>query len=136
VKSLRVFFLFSLIVFAFQNCGTFEAANQFQYYSYKSSPLFYFDFKLVEKSMDDLGRQKFVFDVVISYALDLNQSASYSVNFSTKMIPGVCSAATGSAISNSKHFRTECLIPTPDDLYVQLMLSGPNGESLTQSYRF
>lgn len=136
MRILKVFMILILLLFVFQNCGSFKAANENRIYTYSSAPDFYHDIKLVLLEVDELGRQQYSFDLAVSYAHDPSQAISYQVSFSTIKISSVCQVAEGTANGESKHFRVNCLLPVPDELYVQLVLVGPQEERVTRQYRY
>ena len=128
--------LFSVMVFAFQNCGGFEAADRSVPYPYSTRPDFFFDVKMVSLRTDELGRESYNFDVAITFATNPNQSVNYRVAFSTLDRTGICRSVDQTAIGPNKHQRFPCTLPTPDDLYLQLTLLGPNGEENVEQFRF
>ena len=136
MKYLNWFFLMSLMLFAFQNCGSFESSGFAGIYSYSSKPDFFYDVNLVSTETDELGRENYIFDFAVAYAHDPNQSVSYRVSYSTLNIVSVCANKDGTADGETKHFRAECKLPTPDDLYIQLTLVGPQGEQVQEQFRF
>lgn len=127
--------LLSLILFVFQGCSAPEALQGGVYGFSVGTPYFY-DVQLVLKEVDDLGRHRFVFDVVISSATDPAADVNYSIRYSTLGFVGVCRNAEGTVTATTKHFRTECLMPKPDDLFLQVNLSGPGNETIVEEYRF
>lgn len=130
------FGLVGLLLFAFQNCGRFAAVDRSIVYPYSTQPDFFYDLKLVSVEMDDLGRKNYEFDVVMSYAKDIDQALNYRISFSTLDRSGICQSQDRTASGEDKHQRFVCLLPTPDDLYVQLKILGPSNEEEVQQYRF
>ncbi len=128
--------LLSLFVFAFQNCGEFKAADDGIPYPYTAEPEFFYDVKLVRVEVDNLGRKAYEFDVALSFATNPNQTVSYRMAYSTLDRSGICESEDRSASGNTKHARFSCLMPTPDILYIQLTLVGPEGEEVVEQYRF
>ncbi len=128
--------LFSLVVFLFQNCGSFEARETEDIYTYSSQPDFFYDLKLVSVETDSTSRQRYVFDLAMSYAPSATQAVSYRVAFSTLGISRVCLSIDGTADEQSKHIRFQCLLPAPDDLFIELTLVGPESETLKEQFRF
>ncbi len=128
--------LLSLVIFLFQSCGSYDSNIEGFIYKYSSRPDFFYDLKLVSVSQDDVGRQTYIFDVAVSYASNLNQSVSYQMAFSTLLRTGICETQDEVALAGTKHERFICKLATPDDLYVQLTLVGPNNETLVETFRF
>ncbi|MEM7645559.1 MAG: hypothetical protein AAF203_01505 [Pseudomonadota bacterium] len=136
MSSLKRLGLLSLCLFAFQNCGSLNSAPQESATLFSENPVFFADMQLVSVETDDLRRELYTFDVALSLASNHEAPVEYLINFSTLIIVGVCSSVAGTAQGNTKHFRVQCLLPTPDDLYVQLNLSGPDNQTLTQQFQF
>lgn len=128
--------LLSLVFFLFQNCGKFEKVDDFNFYSYSEAPDFYYDLKLLSVELDNHRRQRYVFDLAMSYSHDPEQSISYQVLFSTLDISGVCGGQDGTADDETRHIRLECLIPVEDKLFLQITLLGPRNEETVQQYSF
>ncbi len=128
--------LTGLCIFVFQNCGNFQPNGLNIPYPYSTQPDFFYDVKLISVEVDDLGRQAYEFDVVSSFASNPNQSVSYRVSFSTLDRSGICASEDRTAVGMEKHERFDCLMPTPDDLYIQLTLLGPEGEEAVEQFRF
>ncbi len=128
--------LLSLCFFLFQNCGSFEKAEVDNFYSYNEPPDFYYDLKLLRVELDQNQRQRYTFDLAMSYAHDPDQSITYQVLFSTLDISGVCRGQDGTADDDTKHVRLECLIPVEDRLFLQLTLLGPRDEEVVRQYSF
>jgi hypothetical protein len=128
--------LVGLMFVIFQNCGSFEADDRAGIYPYQVRPDFFYDVKLLRVEEDELMRQRYVFDIVASLAEDVGAEISYRVNFSTLIMSAVCQSTQGTVRGNAKHFRTQCLLPVPDDLYIQLQLFGPQGQELVEEFRF
>jgi len=134
--KLRLLTLLSFCFVVFQNCAPFESAELFQVYSYSERPDFFYDLKLLRIEEDELLRQRFLFDVAATLAEAPAAPVHYRLSFSTLMIPAVCQTQEGIATGAAKHFRVSCLMPLPDDLYVQLELEGPQGQRQAEEYRF
>ncbi len=128
--------LIGLCLFTFQNCGGFEANKSDVPYPYSVQPDFFYDIKLVSVEIDELGREVHEFDVAVSFASDSDQAVSYRVAFSTLNRSGICASQDRIATGDSKHQRFPCLLPTPEDLYIQLTLVGPEGEQMVDQFRF
>lgn len=128
--------LLCLCVFLFQNCGSFEAIEQGSDIAPFSQPNFFFDIQLVRVDVDELKRERHIFDIVVSLASNPEAPVDYLVNFSTVLISGVCPSVQGIAEGATKHFRVQCTLPTPDELFVQLKLTGPSSETITLQYGF
>jgi len=128
--------LLSLCIFLFQNCGEFSGTGIEINYPYSSQPDFFYDIKLVSVETDDLGLKRFDFDVAISFASNINQAVSYRLAFSTLNRSRVCLSVDATADGSEKHDRYTCILPTPDDLYVQITLLGPTGEEVVEQFRF
>ncbi len=128
--------LIFLLIFVFQNCAPFYANDESSIYSFRSPPDFYYDIKLAEVSVDSSLRESYRFDVAISFAHDPNLPVNYQLNYSTALLNPVCPASQGTAHQATKHLSLSCIIPTSDDLYVELILVGPNGETVTDRFRF
>lgn len=128
--------LVSLCLFAFQNCGEFKATEMGVPYPYTSQPDFFYDIKLVSLEVDNLGREAYEFDVVATFATNPNQGVNYRIAYATLDRSGICESQEWTAIGADKHERFRCLIPAPDNLYIQLTLVGPTGEQAVQQFRF
>lgn len=121
----------------FQNCSPFESVQLDSFYPYASQPQFFYDLQLVRIEEDELLRQRFVFDGVVSFVQDPTAAVSYQIDFSTLIIPAVCQSQMGEARTQaSKHFQVSCLLPVPDNLYVQMSLTGPAGETQQEQFQF
>jgi hypothetical protein len=105
-------------------------------YPYARQPDFFYDLKLIKVEIDEVGRESYEFDLVMSYAPNPNQTVNYQVAFSTLERSGICRAVEQSAIGFSKHERVACLLPSPNDLFIQLTLVGPEGEQAVEQFRF
>lgn len=137
MKVLRLFGLLGLCIFSFQSCGAPNALmDKSLSYSFGLETPFFYDVKLVEKEVDDLGRHLYIFDVVVSFAADSSAEVGYTLNYSTLSFSGVCFSTEGVARGSNKHFRSQCLLPKPDDLFVQLSLTGPENSRLVKEFRF
>ncbi len=134
--SFKFLTLLSMTFVIFQNCAPFKSADLFQVYSYSERPNFFYDLKLIRVVEDELLRQRFEFDVATTLAEAPAAPVNYRLSFSTLIIPEVCQTLEGVASGASKHFRVSCLMPLPDDLYVQLDLEGPQGQRQVEEYRF
>ena len=128
--------LLSLSFFTFQNCGEFRAQADSIQSSQAGVPQFFYDLQPVEISIDAANRKHFILDFVVSLARDPDLPVSYKFQFSTLLITGVCRSAEGVASGAGKHFHIDCLMPTQEDMYVQLMLVGPDEETFVDQFRF
>lgn len=135
--NLKLLTALSTAFVIFQNCAPFESSDDlFQVYPFSERPHFFYDLKLVRVEEDELLRQSFVFDVAATLAEAPAAPVHYRLSFSTLIIPAVCQSQEGVATGASKHFRVSCLMPLPDDLYVQMELEGPQGQRQVEEYRF
>lgn len=133
----KFFALFTLILLFFQNCTSFEAIPLPEFYPYRTRPDFFHDLKLIRSEIDETNRRRFDIDIAVSYSRNPQQSINYEVQFSTLRIPNVCPTQSGFAFGDKKRIFVQCLIPIPNEnLFVQLVLSGPNNESLQKVYQF
>ena len=128
--------LMSLCLFLFQNCGEFAAEEREDIYTYDSRTDFFYDVKLITTEVASANRKRYVFDFAVSFASNPNQSVGYQLQFSTLNFVGVC-RTTGDIVDGvGKHFRSECLMPTLEDIYIQLTLTGPENENVVDQFRF
>ncbi len=132
----RFFGLIFFIIFAFQNCGKFYANDHRSIYSYSSAPDFYYDIKLQEVLIDSAQRESYKFDFAVSFSRNPNSPVSYQINYSTPKLNPSCPPTQGVATQATKHLQLSCLIPTSDDLYVEIIMVGPGGETVTDQFRF
>ncbi len=132
------FVLFILTFFSFQNCSSFEGVHSLSdFYPYTTRPDFFYDLKLIRSEVDENNRRRYVIDIVMSYSQDPEQGIDYELEFSTLEIANVCPTRRGSAVGDSKRVLVECLVPVPDEeLFVQLVLRGPDSENLRKVYKF
>lgn len=128
--------LLAVCLSCFQNCGEFKADPYAVYYTYSSRPDFFYDLKMVSVEIDNLGRERYEFDLALSFATNVDQTVNYQMAFSTLDRSGICTTQELSAVGDSKHRRFTCMMPTPDVLYVQLTILGPTGEQEVRQYRF
>ena len=129
--------LFTLVLFFFQSCGSFESIALPVFYPYTTKPDFFYDLKLISAETDDLNRRQYMIDIAMSYSQDPEQSIDYEVQFSTLKIANVCPTQNGSAVADKKRILAQCLIPISDEnLFVQFILQGPDNKSLRKIYKF
>lgn len=126
ISKLGFFSMMALLVY--QNCSNFEVDENWAVYSYRQPPIFFYDVKLVSKTLDNLNRENYIMDIVISYVADPAAEIDYRVAFSTPMMTGICPIQSGKAKGNARHMRMSCLLPHSDALYIQLTLKSPTGE--------
>lgn len=125
-----------LSAFLYQNCGGFLANKSANIYSYQTAPTFFYDVQLAKVTVDSALRQSYQFDIAISYAQNPDSPLTYQMNFSTEKLNPVCPRSEGTLQADGKHFTVNCLIPTEDSLQVELIMVGPNNETVTDRFRF
>lgn len=136
MKGSSYFCLFLLCGFLFQNCGEFKSPEQRLTYPFSTKPDFFYDVKLVSVEEDEAGRQAYEFDVAVSLAEDQEQPVAVQLAFSTLDRVGVCPLFNATATGATKHQRHLCILPTPREIYVQMILVGPSEEQVTEQFRF
>ena len=133
----KFFALFSLTLFSFQNCSSFEGIPLPGFYPYRKKPDFFYDLKLIRSETDETNRRRYDIDIAMSYSRDPEQSIEYEVQFSTLKIPSVCPSKSGFATDDNKRIFVQCLIPVPNEnLFVQFILKGPENKNLKKIYKF
>ena len=130
--------LFFVFISFFQNCGEFKSPTDESLYSYSSRPDFFYDLRLVKVEIDSLGRKLYEFDLVVSFASDPDRDIHFQIAYSTLNRSAICPTQEFSSLQDGKHHHFQCLLPTPDTLYVRLslILMGPEGKNEVRQYSF